>query len=90
MGLLDTLFPWKRKAELEHMVNELNRVLDHRESQLVKANAKIVTQEREIRLRESLTAADKKERQRLIKMLEEAHFRNPATGRLGRKGQVFR
>lgn len=90
MGLLSTLFPWTRKAELEREVKELNRVLDHRESQLIKANAKIVTQEREIRLRESLTAADKKEHQRLRKMLEEAHFRNPATGRLGRKGQVFR
>ena len=89
MGLFDTLFPWTRKAELERELKELNRVLDHRESQLIKANAKIVTQEREIRLRESLTAADKREHQRLMKLLEEAHFRNPATGRLGRKGQLF-
>ena len=90
MALFDTLFPWPRKAELEHEVQSLNRTLEQRGSQLAKAEARIALLEREIRLRESLTAADKREHQRLRKMLEEAHFRNPVTGRLGRKGQVFR
>lgn len=89
MALIDTLFPWPRKADLEYKVQSLTRVLEQRDSQLAKAEARIALLEREIRLRESLSAADKREHQRLLKLLEDAHFRDPATGRLGRKGQLF-
>lgn len=89
MALFDALFPWPRKAELENEVKNLKRAVDQRDSQLAKAEARIALLEREIRLRESLTVADKREHQRLTKLLESAHFRNPATGRLGRKGQLF-
>lgn len=89
MGLYDFLNPWARASRLERELNQTRRVLQHTEHKVTQSDAKIVAQEREIRLREGLAAADRREIARLRKLLADGHFRNPATGRLGRKGEVF-
>ena len=89
MSILNIINPWGRIAALKHELDGIYVLLGQRDAQIIQQDARITELERELRLRESLAAADKREYQRLTKLISEGHFRNPATGRLGRKGQVF-
>lgn len=89
MGLLTTLFPWRRKADLEREVVGLRAALDYAAQRIPDLDRQVMDLEREIRLRKSISASDKRENQRLRDLLSNAHFRNPKTGRIGRKGQLF-
>lgn len=96
MAFLDFINPWgalrKSQREAARLIDELSRShADLREAQergvlLEKKLAEALNRGDQ----HSLTALGRShELQRLQKLMASAHFRNPKTGRLGKRGQVF-
>jgi hypothetical protein len=75
--------PWKAARIAEQEVARLRDILAERDE--TESNLRRTISELELRFR--LADANRKE---LLITLASAHFRNPKTGRLGRKGERFK
>ena len=96
MAFLDFINPWgalrQSQRDAARLIDELSRShADLREAQeRVEALEKKLAEALNRGDQHSLTALGRShELQRLQRLLAGAHFRNPKTGRLGKRGQVF-
>jgi len=75
--------PWKALAAAEQEIARLRNLIAERDEE----NDSRLREIGEVRLRAKLAEAHVA---KLTKDLAEGHFRNPKTGRLGRKGERFK
>lgn len=89
MGLKSIINPWGHNLELER---ELAKIERHRDQLIEEIKYwKRVTDDlkRDLAHHKAATQSAEQSNLRLYGLIREAHFRNPATGRLGAKGEVF-
>lgn len=81
MSITDIIWPWGRIKYLEIVIEGLSRLRDHDAAEVD-------------RLQKAFSEADLRQRNaqqeivRLKGILAKAHFRDPKTGRISKKGQV--
>lgn len=89
MRLRDILFPWGRLLELERDLGEARGYAERFQRKLTALSATLVRTLAELQTaRGALAAAEAKLREQHL-LLRGAHFRDPATGRLGPKGRIY-
>lgn len=79
--------PWKAAKQAQQEVTKLRNLLDERGSELLAEISRRETDRKEFELRQRILHA---EIDRLTELTKNAHFRNPKTGRIGRKGERFK
>ena len=79
--------PWGELREVRQQLSEARFQNDLGRDALLTEISRRETDRKEFELRSRLM---KSEIDRLTELLKNAHFRNPKTGRLGRKGERFK
>lgn len=79
--------PWKAAKQAEQEVTRLRDIIAERDEELTQEQHRRQTDRKEFDLRQRILKA---EIDRLTSLLKDGHFRNPKTGRLGRKGERFK
>ena len=79
--------PWKTAKQAELEATRLRNLLAERDEELVAEQNYRKTDQKEFELRGRIL---KSEIDRLNDIVSKGHFRNPKTGRLGRKGERFK
>lgn len=82
--------PWKALRAAEQEIARLREIVasdDARLDKILNERDEVRSAEREVRLRATLAETRIKQ---LEAELAKGHFRNPKTGRLGRKGERFK
>lgn len=86
MTFSDIINPWGALRRERQRYDEL---ADRTSLALLEAEYKVAQSEKEAREARLRAAIAKTDITKLEALLKEAHFRNPKTGRLGRKGERF-
>lgn len=79
--------PWKALREAEQEVSRLRNIIVERDEELTQLQQRSQTDKKEFDLRALILRA---EIDKLNALLSQGHFRNPKTGRIGRKGERFK
>lgn len=79
--------PWKTAKQAQQEVIRLRNLLAERDEELVVEQHARQTDQKEFDLRGRILRA---EIDRLNDIMSKAHFRNPKTGRIGKKGERFK
>lgn len=89
MSIKSILFPWGHNLDLERQLAQVEYQLDRLASQNRDLQRTIEQLEAGLRIEAQAKTYARTKLRELRASLKEAHFRNPATGRLGPKGVVY-
>lgn len=89
MSIKSILFPWGHNMDLERQLAQATAENAASEYELRVAKRDLEDLQRRLKLEKAISQASEQTNLRLHRLIREAHFRNPATGRLGAKGQTF-
>ena len=88
MSIMTRLFPHKALQRALRRIGELERSNESLHRRLVQSERAIRTQEADIASRDSRIRLQKEEIMRLTKIVDNAHPRDPKTGRIMGKGSA--
>lgn len=89
MGWKSIINPWGYNLELERELALVEQQLRQTEGRIRAKNRENNQLASELRVEKAIVQALEGAVERLHKIIDEGHFRNPATGRLGPKGQTY-
>lgn len=89
MNLKTILWPWGQLIDLEREVGEANERARKSAADKVRVDRALHETLAELNVEKLANRLGDKALRQQHELLREAHFRNPATGRLGRKGERF-
>lgn len=83
------LNPWGYNIDLERQLAETSYSLSRAEKTIERVVAENHNLAADLRMQKAINTANEQTNLRLHRLIAEGHFRNPATGRLGPKGETY-